>query len=270
MMTTEKIDNFGQQHVKKYSELYVGILAAIIRSAIADYELQRGDISQDMDLLSAIIRATIADYESRRNPQDVEHLTAEIAELRRNLDAANAKVENQDELNSEIQKLRRSLDEAYSSISDSHRQIARMDAGNAAFISELHMQIAHMDADNAALIRSNRELNDALQMMRHQYEMQSTATSAPAPIESAEDDCVDWIIGLKAQRHAWRHVPKAMQLRIIRHALDEMNPAGSTSQSEFNERRPSWMPTATTLCATLHMQWSAINDVNAMLPVGAQ
>ena len=252
MMITEKIDNFGAEHVKRYSELYVGILAAIIRSAIADYELQRDDISQDMDLLSAIIRATIADYDSRRNPQDVEHLTAEIAELRRNLDAANAQIEKEDELNSEIQELRHTLDEAHSSI------------------SELHMQIASLDADNAALIRSNRELNDSLQMMRHQYEMQSPATSAPATIESAEDDCVDWIIGLKAQRHAWRHVPKAMQLRIVRHALDEMNPAGSTSQSEFNARRPFWMPTATTLCATLHMQWSAINDANATLPVGAQ
>lgn len=135
-------------------------------------------------------------------------------------------------------------------------------------ISELQMQIAQLEADNAALVRSNRSLNDSLQMTRHQQSMRHSDETA---VQLSKDDCVDWIEGLNAKRHLWRHVPRAMQLRILRHVLDEINPAArSIAQSEFNGARPEWMPTATTLCATLHMQWSAINDVNAILPVGAQ
>lgn len=169
--------------------------------------------------------------------------------------------EHESQSSAEVERLKKELED-----------LRKIFASATNAISELQMQIAQLDADNAALIRSNRSLNDSLQMTRHQQSMRHPMRHPDeTAVQLSKDDCLDWVEGLNAKRHMWRHVPRAMQLRIIRHVLNEINPAArSIAQSEFNGARPEWMPTATTLCATLHMQWSAINDVNAMLPVGAQ
>ena len=155
--------------------------------------------------------------------------------------------------------------------------LERLQTAANAEVAELRQQIAQMDADNAALIRRNKDLADELKQARldrqetafHANGNGAVATIAPPDIpfwqqpqalELLDGEATDWWIGVAAGRHAWRTVPKPVQLRMVRHVLSFGPETGSMKMADFDAVKPDWMPSANSHTKTLGLSWQQLND----------
>lgn len=72
--------------------------------------------------------------------------------------------------------------------------------------------------------------------------------AAPSADHLDGDDLHDWIIGLDAQRHTWRTIPKPVRWRLITATLRSIWKDGRLpSMDDFNAAKPEWMPIATSV-----------------------
>lgn len=162
--------------------------------------------------------------------------------------------------------------------------LERLQTATNAEVADLRSQLAQLDADNAAMIRRNRELTDALHISKNGTGLAiknppfgngpttTTGTIQPAPADSytmwddpdtltlLDDEAKDWWIGCAAGRHAWRSVPKPVQLRMVRHILSFGPETGSMKMQEFDAIKPDWMPGSGSHTKTLNLSWSQLND----------
>ncbi len=155
--------------------------------------------------------------------------------------------------------------------------LERLQTAANAEVAELREQLNELDADNAALIRRNKELADEMKQARldrqetafHANGNGAVATIAPPDIpfwqqpqalELLDDEAKDWWIGCAAGRHAWRSVPKPVQLRMVRHILSFGPETGSMKMQEFDAIKPDWMPGSGSHTKTLNLSWSQLND----------
>ena len=75
--------------------------------------------------------------------------------------------------------------------------------------------------------------------------------AAPSADHLDGDDLHDWIIGLDAQRHTWRTIPKPVRWRLITATLHSIWRDGRLpSMDDFNAAKPAWMPIATSIAAS--------------------
>ena len=161
--------------------------------------------------------------------------------------------------------------------------LERLQTAANAEVAELRQQIAQMDADNAALIRRNRELGAALDIATGAApavakpvavhanghtngaqppisNLQSTMWDDPNILSTLDDEATDWWIGCAAGRHAWRTVPKPVQLRMVRHILSFGPESGAMKMTDFDAIKPDWMPGSGSHTKTLNLSWSQLND----------
>lgn len=143
--------------------------------------------------------------------------------------------------------------------------------------SSLSAQLAQLDADNAALIRRNKELADELHISQNGTGLAIknpplvNGNEAPSAISNSmwhgpdmlqllDDEASDWWIGCDTGRHAWRTVPKPVQLRMVRHILSFGPETGDMTMREFDAIKPDWMPSANSHTKTLGLSWQQLND----------
>ena len=159
-------------------------------------------------------------------------------------------------------------------------------------VVELRSQLAQLDADNAAMIRRNKEMADELRRCQERADHLSDLAAVmsdprftdepghtngaaanqqyvpadipfcqqPQFLDLLDDEAKDWWIGVAAGRHAWRTVPKSVQLRMIRHILSFGPENGSMKMTEFDAIKPDWMPSANSHTKTLGLSWQQMND----------
>ncbi len=153
-------------------------------------------------------------------------------------------------------------------------------------VAELRSQLAQLDADNAALIRRNKELADELHISQNGTglvvknppfvngngaaqspisNLQSSMWDDPEMLKLLDDEATDWWIGCAAGRHAWRTVPKPVQLRMIRHILSFGPETGDMTMREFDAIKPDWMPSSSSHTQTLKLSWQQLNDFRVEL-----
>ena len=149
-------------------------------------------------------------------------------------------------------------------------------------VADLRQQLAQLDADNAALIRRNKELSDELHVARNGTGLAIknpplvNGNEAPSAISNSmwhgpdmlqllDDEASDWWIGCDTGRHAWRTVPKPVQLRMVRHILSFGPETGDMTMREFDAIKPDWMPTSTSHTQTLKLSWQQLNDFRVEL-----
>ena len=119
------------------------------------------------------------------------------------------------------------------------------------------------------------EMSAAIQqleeMLRHSDVAPSTISNQQSPINNSmwdgpdmlhllDDVARDWWIGVAAGRHAWRTVPKPIQLQLVRHVLSFGPETGSMKQTEFDDIKPDWMPSSGSHTKTLSLSWQQLND----------
>ena len=161
--------------------------------------------------------------------------------------------------------------------------LERLQTAANAEVADLRQQIAQMDADNAALIRRNRELVAALDIATGAApsvakpvaihtnghtngaqspisNLQSSMWDDPNILTTLDDEATDWWIGCAAGRHQWRTVPKAVQLRMVRHILSFGPESGAMKMTDFDAIKPDWMPGSGSHTKTLNLSWSQLND----------
>ena len=160
--------------------------------------------------------------------------------------------------------------------------LERLQTATNAEVAELRQQIAQMDADNAALIRRNKELADELHISQNGTGLAIknpplvNGNEAPSAISNSmwhgpdmlqllDDEASDWWIGCDTGRHAWRTVPKPVQLRMVRHILSFGPETGDMTMREFDAIKPDWMPTSTSHTQTLKLSWQQLNDFRVEL-----
>ena len=141
-------------------------------------------------------------------------------------------------------------------------------------IGELTQQLAQLDADNAALIRRNKDLADELRRSQdHTASANGAAANPPyvlpddlplwaqpQALDGLDSEATDWWIGCAAGRHTWRTVPKAVQLRMVRHILSFGPESGAMKMVDFDAIKPDWMPTSASHTKTLGLSWPQLND----------
>lgn len=148
-------------------------------------------------------------------------------------------------------------------------------------VADLRQKLAQLDADNAALIRRNKELADELHISQNGTglvvknppfvngngaaqspisNLQSSMWDDPEMLKLLDDEATDWWIGCAAGRHTWRTVPKAVQLRMVRHILSFGPESGAMKMQEFDAIKPDWMPGSGSHTKTLNLSWSQLND----------
>ena len=140
--------------------------------------------------------------------------------------------------------------------------------------ADLRSQLAQLDADNAALIRRNKELADELRRSQdHTASANGAAANPPyvlpddlplwaqpQALDGLDSEATDWWIGCAAGRHTWRTVPKAVQLRMVRHILSFGPESGAMKMVDFDAIKPDWMPTSASHTKTLGLSWPQLND----------
>ena len=82
----------------------------------------------------------------------------------------------------------------------------------------------------------------------------------PNILSTLDDEATDWWIGCAAGRHAWRTVPKPVQLRMVRHILSFGPESGAMKMTDFDAIKPDWMPGSGSHTKTLNLSWSQLND----------
>lgn len=87
----------------------------------------------------------------------------------------------------------------------------------------------------------------------------------PEMLKLLDDEATDWWIGCAAGRHAWRTVPKPVQLRMIRHILSFGPETGDMTMREFDAIKPDWMPSSSSHTQTLKLSWQQLNDFRVEL-----
>lgn len=153
-------------------------------------------------------------------------------------------------------------------------------------VADLRQKLAQLDADNAALIRRNKELADELHISQNGTglvvknppfvngngaaqspisNLQSSMWDDPEMLKLLDDEATDWWIGCAAGRHAWRTVPKPVQLRMIRHILSFGPETGDMTMREFDAIKPDWMPSSSSHTQTLKLSWQQLNDFRVEL-----
>ena len=147
----------------------------------------------------------------------------------------------------------------------------------AAEIHDLRSQLAQLDADNAALIRRNKDLADDLRRSQERPAPTNGNGAAanppyvlpdnlplwaqPQALDGLDPEATDWWIGgAVAGRHTWRTVPKAVQLRMVRHILSFGPESGAMKMVDFDAIKPDWMPTSARHTKTLGLSWPQLND----------
>jgi len=160
--------------------------------------------------------------------------------------------------------------------------LERLQTATNAEVADLRQQLAQLDADNAALIRRNKELADELHISQNgtglaiknpPFVNGNEAPSAisnsmwhgPDMLQLLDDEAADWWIGCDTGRHAWRTVPKPVQLRMVRHILSFGPETGDMTMREFDAIKPDWMPTSTSHTQTLKLSWQQLNDFRVEL-----
>ncbi len=167
--------------------------------------------------------------------------------------------------------------------------LERLQTATNAEVADLRSQLAQLDADNAAMIRRNRELTDALHISKNGTWLAiknppfgngattTTGTIQPAPADSytmwddpdtltlLDNEATDWWIGCATGRHAWRSVPKLVQLRMVRHILSFGPEDGPMKMTEFDAIKPDWMPSSGSHTKTLNLSWPQLNDFRVEL-----
>jgi len=153
--------------------------------------------------------------------------------------------------------------------------------------SSLSGQLAQLDTDNVALIRRNKKLADELRTLNSNavavisgvvgaglpngYVRPSTDNNQQSPANNSlwedpdkliflDDEAKDWWIGMSSGRHAWRSVPKSMQLRMVRQVLGHHDGDGPVRMIDFDAIKPDWMPSANSHTKTLGLSWQQLND----------
>ena len=166
-------------------------------------------------------------------------------------------------------------------------ELERLQTAANAEVAELKQQIAELDTDNAALIRRNKELADELRTLNSNavavisgvvgaglpngYVRPSTDNNQQSPANNSlwedpdkliflDDEAKDWWIGMSSGRHAWRSVPKSMQLRMVRQVLGHHDGDGPVRMIDFDAIKPDWMPSANSHTKTLGLSWQQLND----------
>jgi len=84
--------------------------------------------------------------------------------------------------------------------------------------------------------------------------------NGPDMLKLLDDEAADWWIGCDTGRHTWRTVPKAVQLRMVRHILSFGPESGAMKMQEFDAIKPDWMPGSGSHTKTLNLSWSQLND----------
>lgn len=160
--------------------------------------------------------------------------------------------------------------------------LERLQTATNAEVADLRQQLAQLDADNAALIRRNKELADELHISQNGTGLAIknpplvNGNEAPSAISNSmwhgpdmlqllDDEASDWWIGCDTGRHAWRTVPKPVQLRMVRHILSFGPETGDMTMREFDAIKPDWMPTSTSHTQTLKLSWQQLNDFRVEL-----
>ena len=160
--------------------------------------------------------------------------------------------------------------------------LERLQTATNAEVADLRQQLAQLDADNAALIRRNKELADELHISQNGTGLAIknpplvNGNEAPSAISNSmwhgpdmlqllDDEAADWWIGCDTGRHAWRTVPKPVQLRMVRHILSFGPETGDMTMREFDAIKPDWMPTSTSHTQTLKLSWQQLNDFRVEL-----
>ena len=160
--------------------------------------------------------------------------------------------------------------------------LERLQTATNAEVADLRQQLAQLDADNAALIRRNKELADELHISQNGTGLAIknpplvNGNEAPSAISNSmwhgpdmlqllDDEASDWWIGCDTGRHAWRTVPKPVQLRMVRDILSFGPETGDMTMREFDAIKPDWMPTSTSHTQTLKLSWQQLNDFRVEL-----
>ena len=160
--------------------------------------------------------------------------------------------------------------------------LERLQTATNAEVADLRQQLAQLDADNAALIRRNKELADELHISQNGTGLAIknpplvNGNEAPSAISNSmwhgpdmlqllDDEASDWWIGCDTGRHAWRTVPKPIQLRMVRHILSFGPETGDMTMRKFDAIKPDWMPTSTSHTQTLKLSWQQLNDFRVEL-----
>ena len=248
------------RYIDQGSIVHLDAVELALRLSLEELEESMAPATATAELGSANLRIMElqADLERLQTATD-----AEVADLRSQLaqlDADNAAlIRRNKELSDELKSAR--LDAALAAFERDPDSVLFGPVGEAAenLVRSAAISATITDHPNGTAV-SIQPAHAQSAISNQQSPINNSMWTDPNILTLLDEEATDWWIGCAAGRHQWRTVPKAVQLRMVRHILSFGPESGAMKMQEFDAIKPDWMPGSGSHTKTLRLSWPQLND----------